>query len=57
MMRSLLWEAAQRKSPAVSQQGFFFVAEGDQISNLELTRDLKDVVDFLDDWESSRQCT
>ncbi len=28
------------------------VAEGDQISNLKLIRDFKEVIDFLDDWES-----
>jgi len=45
----------QYKTPPLTRQGFFFVAESDQISNLKLIRDLKEVVDYLDDLESSRQ--
>jgi len=39
------WLTAQIKSlAALSQQGFFFVAECDQISNLDLIRDIYRII-------------
>ena len=46
-----------KKALALSPPGILLVAESDQISNLELIRDLIAVVDYLEDWESTRQCT
>jgi hypothetical protein len=37
---AFLWECLTRKSPGASHQGFFFVAEADEISNLELLDDI-----------------
>jgi len=31
------------------QQGFFFVAEADQISNLELINDIAAIIDFIEE--------
>jgi hypothetical protein len=42
-----LRDAAQRKSPAVSRQGFFFVAESGEISNLSLIEDIKKILEFI----------
>jgi hypothetical protein len=36
------------KNPGALRQGFFFVAEGDQISNLELVKDLMDIVNMFE---------
>jgi hypothetical protein len=34
----LSWVAGRRKTPVLSHQGFFFVAECDEISNFELIK-------------------
>jgi hypothetical protein len=36
------------KALLLSQQGFFFVAEADQISNLKLVEDIYNIMIFID---------
>jgi hypothetical protein len=47
-MRIARQGASQRKSPAVSRQGFFFVAEDDEISNLELILDIIEISELIE---------
>jgi hypothetical protein len=44
---SKLSSGCQQKSPAVSRQGFFFVAESGEISNLSLIEDIKKILEFI----------
>ena len=48
-----IWEGRKEKLLTEIDKESSLVAEADQISNLRLIRDLKEVVDFLYDWESS----
>jgi hypothetical protein len=38
----------KQKTPALLRQGFFFVAETGEISNLELLEDILKILEFLD---------
>jgi len=48
-LRSASWRrSVNKKALLLSQQGFFFVAEGGQISNLRLIEDIIKIVGFIE---------
>jgi len=44
----LLGSGHKEKSPVLSHQGFLFVAESDEISNLKLLDDIFKILEFIE---------